>query len=139
MAAGGKFLKGNKDDQQFRRKLAWKAYHHVVFYDSAVSEWLWKHTEGGNKSQGWGFQKGWDIIDPSEMAMGSVIDKSKILVLLVMSKELHIAYNSKYLTASRFYYCYCKLMVKKLRWEYYGYRKWMISEGADGSIVVATT
>ncbi|KAF5773768.1 putative phosphoribosylaminoimidazolecarboxamide formyltransferase, IMP cyclohydrolase [Helianthus annuus] len=40
------FLKGNKDDQHFRRKLAWKAFQHVAAYDSAVSEWLWKQTEG---------------------------------------------------------------------------------------------
>ncbi|OAY43120.1 bifunctional purine biosynthesis protein PurH [Manihot esculenta] len=40
------FLKGNQDDQQFRRKLAWKAFQHVASYDSAVSEWLWKHTVG---------------------------------------------------------------------------------------------
>ncbi|PWA82799.1 AICARFT/IMPCHase bienzyme family protein [Artemisia annua] len=40
------FLKGNKDDQQFRRKLAWKAFQHCAAYDSAVSEWLWKQTEG---------------------------------------------------------------------------------------------
>ncbi|CAN6716912.1 unnamed protein product [Malus baccata var. baccata] len=38
------FLKGDKDDQQFRRKLAWKAFQHVASYDSAVSEWLWKQT-----------------------------------------------------------------------------------------------
>ena len=41
------FLKGNEDDQQFRRKLAWKAFQHVASYDSAVSEWLWKQTVGG--------------------------------------------------------------------------------------------
>lgn len=41
------FLKSNKDDQQFRRKLAWKAFQHVASYDSAVSEWLWKQTEEG--------------------------------------------------------------------------------------------
>ncbi|KAJ4702642.1 bifunctional purine biosynthesis protein PurH-like [Melia azedarach] len=40
------FLKGNQDDQQFRRKLAWKAFGHVAAYDSAVSEWLWKQTSG---------------------------------------------------------------------------------------------
>ncbi|XP_043700916.1 bifunctional purine biosynthesis protein PurH-like [Telopea speciosissima] len=40
------FLKGNQDDHQFRRKLAWKAFQHVASYDSAVSEWLWKQTEG---------------------------------------------------------------------------------------------
>ncbi|GJY74626.1 AICARFT/IMPCHase bienzyme family protein [Tanacetum coccineum] len=40
------FLKGNKDDQQFRRKLAWKAFQRCAAYDSAVSEWLWKQTEG---------------------------------------------------------------------------------------------
>ncbi|KAJ9181176.1 hypothetical protein P3X46_009332 [Hevea brasiliensis] len=40
------FLKGNQDDQQFRRKLAWKAFQHVASYDSAVSEWLWKQTVG---------------------------------------------------------------------------------------------
>ncbi|KVI05956.1 AICARFT/IMPCHase bienzyme [Cynara cardunculus var. scolymus] len=40
------FLKGNKDDQQFRRMLAWKAFQHVASYDSAVSEWLWKQTKG---------------------------------------------------------------------------------------------
>lgn len=40
------FLKGNEDDQQFRRKLAWKAFQHVASYDSAVSEWLWKQTVG---------------------------------------------------------------------------------------------
>ncbi|PON95115.1 LOW QUALITY PROTEIN: AICARFT/IMPCHase bienzyme [Trema orientale] len=41
------FLKGNQDDQQFRRKLAWKAFQHVASYDSAVAEWLWKQTTGG--------------------------------------------------------------------------------------------
>ncbi|PPR98380.1 hypothetical protein GOBAR_AA22290 [Gossypium barbadense] len=40
------FLKGSQDDQQFRRKLAWKAFEHVASYDSAVSEWLWKQTVG---------------------------------------------------------------------------------------------
>ncbi|KAM7270901.1 hypothetical protein ACFE04_030115 [Oxalis oulophora] len=40
------FLKGNLEDQQFRRKLAWKAFQHVASYDSAVSEWLWKQTVG---------------------------------------------------------------------------------------------
>ncbi|PNX58955.1 bifunctional purine biosynthesis protein purH, partial [Trifolium pratense] len=35
------FLKGNQDEQ-FRLKLAWKAFQHVASYDSAVSEWLWK-------------------------------------------------------------------------------------------------
>lgn len=40
------YLKGGQSDQQFRRKLAWKAFQHVAAYDSAVSEWLWKQTEG---------------------------------------------------------------------------------------------
>uniref|UniRef100_A0A5B7ARN7 Putative bifunctional purine biosynthesis protein purH isoform X2 n=1 Tax=Davidia involucrata TaxID=16924 RepID=A0A5B7ARN7_DAVIN len=40
------FLRGNQDDQQFRRELAWKAFQHVASYDSAVSEWLWKQTVG---------------------------------------------------------------------------------------------
>nr|KJB14667.1 hypothetical protein B456_002G136700 [Gossypium raimondii] len=40
------FLEGSQDDQQFRRKLAWKAFEHVASYDSAVSEWLWKQTVG---------------------------------------------------------------------------------------------
>ncbi|KAM7258300.1 hypothetical protein ACFE04_014041 [Oxalis oulophora] len=40
------FLKGNQDNQQFRRKLAWKAFQHVASYDAAVSEWLWKQTTG---------------------------------------------------------------------------------------------
>ncbi|XVE94281.1 hypothetical protein REPUB_Repub01dG0267800 [Reevesia pubescens] len=40
------FLKGSQDDQEFRRKLAWKAFEHVASYDSAVSEWLWKQTVG---------------------------------------------------------------------------------------------
>ncbi|XVF46049.1 hypothetical protein PTKIN_Ptkin02bG0256600 [Pterospermum kingtungense] len=40
------FLKGGQDDQQFRRKLAWKAFAHVASYDSAVSEWLWEQTVG---------------------------------------------------------------------------------------------
>ncbi|GKV18000.1 hypothetical protein SLEP1_g28437 [Rubroshorea leprosula] len=40
------FLKRNHNDQQFRRKLAWKAFQHVASYDSAVSEWLWKQTVG---------------------------------------------------------------------------------------------
>ncbi|KAI3744396.1 hypothetical protein L1987_57476 [Smallanthus sonchifolius] len=31
------FLKGNKDDQMLRRKLAWIAFQHVAAYDSAVS------------------------------------------------------------------------------------------------------
>ncbi|KAL6223201.1 hypothetical protein ACLB2K_006590 [Fragaria x ananassa] len=38
------YLKVDKDDQQFRRKLAWKAFQHVASYDSAVSEWLWRQT-----------------------------------------------------------------------------------------------
>ncbi|KAL6225458.1 hypothetical protein ACLB2K_004308 [Fragaria x ananassa] len=38
------YLKADKDDQQFRRKLAWKAFQHVASYDSAVSEWLWRQT-----------------------------------------------------------------------------------------------
>jgi phosphoribosylaminoimidazolecarboxamide formyltransferase/IMP cyclohydrolase len=41
------FLKENKEDEMFRRKLAWKAFQHVASYDSAVSEWLWKHTSQG--------------------------------------------------------------------------------------------
>ncbi|KAF3434729.1 hypothetical protein FNV43_RR21814 [Rhamnella rubrinervis] len=40
------FLKGNQDNQQFCRKLAWKAFQHVASYDSAASEWLWKQTVG---------------------------------------------------------------------------------------------
>ncbi|XWS55390.1 hypothetical protein CRYUN_Cryun10bG0170200 [Craigia yunnanensis] len=40
------FLKGSQNDQEFRRKLAWKAFEHVASYDSAVSEWLWKQTVG---------------------------------------------------------------------------------------------
>ncbi|KFK36411.1 hypothetical protein AALP_AA4G120400 [Arabis alpina] len=43
------YLKGGHSDQQFRRKLAWKAFQHVAAYDSAVSEWLWKQTEGKEK------------------------------------------------------------------------------------------
>ncbi|XP_047317608.1 bifunctional purine biosynthesis protein PurH-like [Impatiens glandulifera] len=43
------YLRGKQDDQQFRRKLAWKAFQHVASYDSAVSEWLWKQTEEGDK------------------------------------------------------------------------------------------
>lgn len=39
-------LKGGQEDQQFQRKLAWKAFQHVASYDSAVSEWLWKQTAG---------------------------------------------------------------------------------------------
>lgn len=41
------FLKGNQNDQQFRRKLAWKAFQHVASYDAAVAEWLWKQTSEG--------------------------------------------------------------------------------------------
>ena len=41
------YLKGDQDDEQFRRRLAWKAFQHVAAYDSAVSEWLWKQTGGG--------------------------------------------------------------------------------------------
>ncbi|XP_058181131.1 uncharacterized protein LOC131299559 [Rhododendron vialii] len=40
------FLQRNQDDQQFRRKLAAKAFQHVASYDSAVSEWLRKQTIG---------------------------------------------------------------------------------------------
>ncbi|XP_042039224.1 bifunctional purine biosynthesis protein PurH-like [Salvia splendens] len=40
------YLKEGRDDEQFRRRLAWKAFQHVASYDSAVSEWLWKQTEG---------------------------------------------------------------------------------------------
>ncbi|KAM7524723.1 hypothetical protein LguiA_014625 [Lonicera macranthoides] len=39
------FLQRNQDDEQeFRRKLAWKAFQHCASYDSAVSEWMWKQT-----------------------------------------------------------------------------------------------
>ncbi|XP_071931770.1 uncharacterized protein [Coffea arabica] len=38
------FLHGKQDNQQFRRKLAQKAFQHVASYDTAVSEWLWKQT-----------------------------------------------------------------------------------------------
>ncbi|KAI8559314.1 hypothetical protein RHMOL_Rhmol04G0162500 [Rhododendron molle] len=41
------FLQRNQDDQQFRRKLAAKAFQHVASYDSAVSEWLRKRTVVG--------------------------------------------------------------------------------------------
>lgn len=41
------FLKGGQDDQQFRKALAWKAFQHVLSYDSAASEWLWKQTGEG--------------------------------------------------------------------------------------------
>ncbi|KAH0932077.1 hypothetical protein HID58_009194 [Brassica napus] len=44
--AAAKYLKRGQNDQQFRRKLAWKAFQHIAAYDSAVSEWLWKQTEG---------------------------------------------------------------------------------------------
>lgn len=44
------FLRREQDDQEFRRKLAWKAFQHVATYDSAVSEWLWKQTENGKAS-----------------------------------------------------------------------------------------
>uniref|UniRef100_A0A2N9IWY6 MGS-like domain-containing protein n=1 Tax=Fagus sylvatica TaxID=28930 RepID=A0A2N9IWY6_FAGSY len=44
------FLKGDGDDQHFRRRLAWKAFQHVASYDSAVAEWLWKQTSGSSKS-----------------------------------------------------------------------------------------
>ncbi|KAJ6802145.1 uncharacterized protein M6B38_193770 [Iris pallida] len=43
------FLKGKQDSQQFRKELAWKAFQHVASYDSAVSEWLWKQSMGGDK------------------------------------------------------------------------------------------
>ncbi|XP_042406602.1 bifunctional purine biosynthesis protein PurH-like [Zingiber officinale] len=43
------FLKGKQDNQEFRKKLAWKAFQHVASYDSAVSEWLWKQIEDGEK------------------------------------------------------------------------------------------
>ncbi|KAL5995304.1 hypothetical protein ACLOJK_025362 [Asimina triloba] len=41
------FLQGKGDEQQFRMKLAWKAFQHVASYDSAVSEWLWKQLGSG--------------------------------------------------------------------------------------------
>ena len=41
------YLKADKDDQEFRKKLAWKAFQHVASYDSAVSEWLWRQTTEG--------------------------------------------------------------------------------------------
>ncbi|KAL0647027.1 hypothetical protein Bca4012_045318 [Brassica carinata] len=46
------YLKGGQNDQQFRSKLAWKAFQHVAAYDSAVSEWLWKQAEGHGDSGG---------------------------------------------------------------------------------------
>ncbi|CAL5072896.1 unnamed protein product [Urochloa decumbens] len=41
------YLKGNQEDQQFRRMLSWKAFQHVASYDAAVSEWLWKQSNKG--------------------------------------------------------------------------------------------
>ncbi|KAH7679092.1 phosphoribosylaminoimidazolecarboxamide formyltransferase / IMP cyclohydrolase protein [Dioscorea alata] len=41
------FLQGKQVSQQFRKELAWKAFQHVASYDSAVSEWLWKQSSGG--------------------------------------------------------------------------------------------
>ena len=34
-------LKGGKDDLDFRKRLAWKAYQHTATYDSTVAEWMW--------------------------------------------------------------------------------------------------
>ncbi|KAK8557767.1 hypothetical protein V6N12_009992 [Hibiscus sabdariffa] len=45
------FLEGGQDDQQFRRKLARKAFAHVASYDSAVSEWLCSLRYGENPHQ----------------------------------------------------------------------------------------
>lgn len=42
------YLRGQQDDQEFRRMLAWKAFQHVASYDSAVSEWLWKQSNKGD-------------------------------------------------------------------------------------------
>eukprot|EP01018_Ginkgo_biloba_P036850 Gb_10289 [translate_table: standard] len=38
------YLQGEarEEGENFRRKLAWKAFQHVASYDSAVAEWLWK-------------------------------------------------------------------------------------------------
>ncbi|KAJ3693521.1 hypothetical protein LUZ60_009001 [Juncus effusus] len=44
------FLKGGeKDEGQFRKMLAWKAFQHCASYDSAVSEWLWKQSNQGGE------------------------------------------------------------------------------------------
>lgn len=43
-----KYLQEKQADPQFRRMLAWKAFQHVASYDSAVSEWLWKQSSGGD-------------------------------------------------------------------------------------------
>ncbi|KAF3564798.1 hypothetical protein DY000_02017898 [Brassica cretica] len=51
------YLKGGQNDQQFRSKLAWKAFQHVAAYDSAVSEWLWKQAEGRGGYGGFGSRK----------------------------------------------------------------------------------
>lgn len=43
------FLKGDQSGgEQFRKKLAWKAFQHCASYDAAVSEWLWKQSSGGD-------------------------------------------------------------------------------------------
>ncbi|CAL5003632.1 unnamed protein product [Urochloa decumbens] len=42
------YLEGKQGDQDFCRKLAWKAFQHVASYDSAVSEWLWKQSNKGD-------------------------------------------------------------------------------------------
>ena len=41
------YLRGEQDDQHFRKMLAWKAFQHVASYNSAVSEWLWKQSNKG--------------------------------------------------------------------------------------------
>ncbi|KAK1282862.1 hypothetical protein QJS10_CPB22g00254 [Acorus calamus] len=43
------FLQGEKDSEQFRRELAWKAFQHAGAYDAVVSEWLWKQSMGGER------------------------------------------------------------------------------------------
>nr|XP_020191110.1 bifunctional purine biosynthesis protein PurH isoform X1 [Aegilops tauschii subsp. strangulata] len=43
-----KYLQEKQAGPQFRRMLAWKAFQHVASYDSAVSEWLWKQSSGGD-------------------------------------------------------------------------------------------
>jgi phosphoribosylaminoimidazolecarboxamide formyltransferase/IMP cyclohydrolase len=34
-------LNSGKNDQDFRKRLAWKAYQHTATYDSTVAEWMW--------------------------------------------------------------------------------------------------
>ncbi|KAH0915015.1 hypothetical protein HID58_029461 [Brassica napus] len=91
--AAAKYLKRGQNDQQFHRKLALKAFQHVAAYDSAVSEWLWKQTEG-RKSRCIGVVSSLFLI-PSTAISSTTISPSMLLPSSLCSRRCIYNYKKR--------------------------------------------